>query len=44
MASTRSALENVAQAVLYLVDNDFVTGACLRVDGGAHGLRRREMT
>jgi pteridine reductase len=26
--------ENVAQAVLSFVDNDFVTGACLRVDGG----------
>jgi len=26
--------ENVAQAVLYLVDNDFVTGDCLTVDGG----------
>jgi pteridine reductase len=26
--------ENVAQAVLFLVDNDFVTGACLPVDGG----------
>jgi pteridine reductase len=26
--------ENVAQAVLYLIDNDFVTGDCLRVDGG----------
>lgn len=26
--------ENIAQAVLYLVDNDFVTGDCLRVDGG----------
>ncbi|MBY0527612.1 MAG: SDR family oxidoreductase [Gemmataceae bacterium] len=25
---------NIAQAVLYLVDNDFVTGDCLRVDGG----------
>ena len=25
---------NVAQAVLYLLDNDFVTGDCLRVDGG----------
>jgi pteridine reductase len=25
---------NVAQAVLALVDNDFVTGACLPVDGG----------
>jgi pteridine reductase len=26
--------ENVAQAVLALVDNDFVTGVCLPVDGG----------
>jgi pteridine reductase len=26
--------ENVAQAVLALVDNDFITGACLPVDGG----------
>jgi pteridine reductase len=26
--------QNIAQAVLALVDNDFVTGACLRVDGG----------
>jgi pteridine reductase len=26
--------EHVARAVLYLVDNDFVTGDCLRVDGG----------
>jgi pteridine reductase len=26
--------ENVAQAVLHFVDNDFVTGACLPVDGG----------
>jgi pteridine reductase len=25
---------NVAQAVLFLIDNDFVTGACLPVDGG----------
>jgi pteridine reductase len=25
---------NVAQAVLHFVDNDFVTGACLPVDGG----------
>jgi pteridine reductase len=25
---------NVAQAVLALVDNDFITGACLNVDGG----------
>lgn len=26
--------ENVVQAVLHFVDNDFVTGACLSVDGG----------
>jgi pteridine reductase len=26
--------ENVAQAVLFFLDNDFVTGACLPVDGG----------
>jgi len=26
--------ENVAQAVLFLVENDFVTGVCLPVDGG----------
>jgi pteridine reductase len=26
--------ENVAQAVLALIDNDFVTGVCLPVDGG----------
>jgi pteridine reductase len=26
--------ENVAQAVLFLIDNDFITGACLPVDGG----------
>jgi pteridine reductase len=26
--------ENVAQAVLSLIDNDFITGACLPVDGG----------
>jgi pteridine reductase len=26
--------QNVAQAVLFLLDNDFVTGACLPVDGG----------
>ncbi len=26
--------ENIAQAVLCLIDNDFVTGACLPVDGG----------
>ena len=26
--------ENIAQAALFLVDNDFVTGVCLPVDGG----------
>ncbi len=26
--------ENVVQAVLFLIDNDFVTGTCLPVDGG----------
>jgi pteridine reductase len=26
--------ENITQAVLFLIDNDFVTGVCLPVDGG----------
>ena len=26
--------ENIAQAVLFLVENDFVTGVCLPIDGG----------
>ncbi len=26
--------DNIAQAVLFFLDNDFVTGACLPVDGG----------
>ncbi len=26
--------QNVAQAVLALIDNDFITGVCLPVDGG----------
>jgi pteridine reductase len=26
--------ENIAQAVLFLIDNDFVTGTCLAIDGG----------
>jgi pteridine reductase len=26
--------ENIAQAVLFFLDNDFVTGACLPIDGG----------
>jgi len=25
---------NIAQAVLFFIDNDFVTGVCLPVDGG----------
>ncbi len=30
----RGSPENVAHAVLFLVENDFVTGVCLPVDGG----------
>jgi len=26
--------ENIAQAVAFLIENDFVTGVCLPVDGG----------
>jgi NAD(P)-dependent dehydrogenase (short-subunit alcohol dehydrogenase family) len=26
----------IAKAVLFLVDSDFVTGECIRVDGGRH--------
>ena len=26
--------ENIAQAVQFFIDNDFVTGVCLPVDGG----------
>jgi pteridine reductase len=26
--------ENVVQAALFLIDNDYVTGVCLPVDGG----------
>ena len=26
--------ENIAQAVLFLAENDFITGVCLPVDGG----------
>jgi pteridine reductase len=26
--------ENIAQAVLFFLDNDFLTGVCLPVDGG----------
>lgn len=28
--------EEVAKAVLYLLESDFVTGECLRIDGGSH--------
>lgn len=34
LAAREGCPENVAQAVLYLVENDFVTGDCLTVDGG----------
>ena len=26
--------ENIAQAVIFLVENDYITGICLPVDGG----------
>ena len=26
--------ENIVQAVLHFIDNDFITGVCLPVDGG----------
>jgi pteridine reductase len=26
--------DNIAQAVLHFIENDFLTGACLPVDGG----------
>ena len=28
--------QEIAKAVLFLIDTDFVTGECLRVDGGRH--------
>jgi NAD(P)-dependent dehydrogenase (short-subunit alcohol dehydrogenase family) len=28
--------EEIAKAVMFLIDTDFVTGECLRVDGGRH--------
>ncbi len=28
--------EEIAKAVLFLIETDFVTGECLRVDGGRH--------
>ena len=33
--------ENIAQAVLFFLDNDFVTGVCLPVDGGRTVFARR---
>lgn len=34
LAKREGRPENIAQAVLFLIDNDFVTGVCLPVDGG----------
>jgi pteridine reductase len=34
LAQRQGRPENIAQAVLYLIGDDFVTGACLPVDGG----------
>jgi pteridine reductase len=34
LVRTEGKPENVVQAVLFFVDNDFVTGTCLPVDGG----------
>ena len=34
LAKREGKPENVVQAVLHFIDNDFVTGACLPVDGG----------
>lgn len=28
--------QEIAKAVLFLIDTDFVTGECIRVDGGRH--------
>jgi NAD(P)-dependent dehydrogenase (short-subunit alcohol dehydrogenase family) len=28
--------EEIAKAVLFFIESDFVTGECLRVDGGRH--------
>ena len=28
--------EEIAKTVLFLVDSDFITGECIRVDGGRH--------
>ncbi|MBI4368183.1 MAG: SDR family oxidoreductase, partial [Candidatus Omnitrophica bacterium] len=28
--------QEIAKAVLFLVETDFVTGECIRVDGGRH--------
>jgi hypothetical protein len=34
--SASSRLAEIAKAVPFLVDSDFVTGECLRVDDGRH--------
>ena len=34
LAKREGRPENIAQAVLFLVENDFVTGVCLPIDGG----------
>jgi pteridine reductase len=34
LVKREGAPEHIAQAVLFLIDNDFVTGVCLPVDGG----------
>lgn len=34
LAKREGSPENVVKAVLHFIDNDFVTGACLPVDGG----------
>ena len=34
LAQHEGSPEHIARTVLYLIDNDFVTGSCLTVDGG----------
>jgi pteridine reductase len=34
LVKREGSAEHVAHAVLFLIDNDFVTGVCLPVDGG----------
>jgi len=33
--------DDVARAIVSLIDNDFITGTIVTVDGGAHARRRR---